>query len=977
MKDGDDGIRPGSASRRLPSFHYHCWPLACLEASTSVSGFGYDGACDQRINRIERQFIDVLPVSIRVAGARFSAETRGFVESHGAKSNTKAQCYDVGRASIRHAQPVEGWSDSMTDRFRDPTPDSDLSARTDTSPLNAREAAAHLGLNERTIRRAIARGDLAATMHAGNYRIALADLLNYHNAANRERRNLAPPNLVALPAFKHDAGPALPRPLTALIGRETEAADLREIIARDDTSLVTLVGPGGVGKTRLAMEVAATTGAFPDGACVVRLAPIRQPDLVTGEIARALGLPGHASRPLADRLAPALHNKRFLLLLDNFEHVLDAAPHVSGLMTAFPQLTVLVTSRSPLRISGERLYSVPSLALDPASAGPARDLASPAAVRLFVERAQAVREDFALTAENAHAVAGICRGLDGLPLAIELAAAHLRSVQPAELLARMDRSLPLLTGGGRDLPPRQQTMRNAIAWSYDLLGDRESALFRRLSAFVGGISLPAALAAAADLAGNDVESLDLIEALIDTSLIRRVTNDGRGTRYLMLETIREYGQELLASHGETRFARDAHAAYFLRLGAWLDPNVLGPGERFDDRLIGIEAELPNLTAALTHLDATGDSSAMLELAGRCAVIWHHRGYLVEGRRWLEHAIEAAPSAPTAAFARAHAGLSLIQWSRGVFPEARDLAILALDSATACRDVELEALSLHMMSLSVVGEGDYQAGREYMLRALALWRELGQSSNEGMAHMVLSSIEYQLGNVTPARRYAVESIELFRRLGHASGSAFGAARLAWFAAADGEIEQARGFYIQALRQWSAIGERWAINAALLGLADIALQRQQPDIAALLLGAVEVRVEAGELVRIVGGNHFHAEVVERVRLAFLPERFDELRAEGRELGPEEMVLLASGIAAISPSGQAASGRLFDLTPREREVLLHIVEGRSNRQIAAALFVSERTVEHHVGHILAKLGVSSRTAAATHAIELGLRRQADPSG
>lgn len=268
----------------------------------------------------------------------------------------------------------------------------------------------------------------------------------------------------------------------------------------------------------------------------------------------------------------------------------------------------------------------------------------------------------------------------------------------------------------------------------------------------------------------------------------------------------------------------------------------------------------------------------------------------------------------------------------------------------------------------------------MLEALALWQRLRLRSNEGMALMVMSSIEYALGYGEAARRFAMESIELFRLLGHASGCAFGTARLAWFAAVDGDVAQAQAFYLDALRDWASIGERWAINAALLGLADIAIQHQQPEPAAILLGAVDVRVESGELVRIVGHHHLYTNVAERVRLALQAERFETLRRQGRDLDLADLIDLATGIApsaTVDPgAGEDAAGPAFTLTPREHQVLLHMVEGMANRQIAATLFVSERTVEHHVQHILGKLGVTSRTAAVSRAIWSGVVGRESPT-
>ncbi len=425
----------------------------------------------------------------------------------------------------------------------------------------------------------------------------------------------------------------LPLQPTALIGREHEVAQVCALLRGSDTRLLTLTGPGGTGKTRLALQVAAEfLDSFADGVYFVALAPIRDPALVIETIAATLGVKEGGDQPLLTLLKRHVREKQILLVLDNFEQVSDAAPLVAELLEAAPRLKALVTSRACLQIYGEAEFPVPPLALpDPRRLPPLERLTQYEAARLFIERARAVKPDFAISDENAPAVAEICVRLDGLPLAIELAAVRIKVLTPAALLARLSRRLHVLTGGARNLPARQQTLRDAIAWSHELLPEVEQALFARLAVFVGGCTLEAVEAVCK--ADDDLVSdpLDTIQALVNNSLVRQEVRGNAEPRLHMLETIREYALEQLVARAEEAMLRSAHASYYLNLAQAAQPLLdTDQQEAWLDRL---DAEHDNLRAALTWALERGDSILAMRLSTALWRFWEMRGYFTEGRRW--------------------------------------------------------------------------------------------------------------------------------------------------------------------------------------------------------------------------------------------------------------------------------------------------------------------------------------------------------
>lgn len=524
----------------------------------------------------------------------------------------------------------------------------------------------------------------------------------------------------------------LPDPPTPILGREQAVTSLVERLNRPGVRLLTLTGPGGVGKTRLALAVAAELAeGFPDGVVFVNLAPIADPDLVAPAVAHALGVHDAGLEPPTARLREFLRGRRLLLVLDNFEHVLDAAPLATDLLGAAPGLRILATSRARLRLSGEHEQAVPPLGLADHGEHATLDAAARSpAVQLFVARAQAVQDAFVLTAENAAAVAAICRRLDGLPLAIELAAARVKVLPPVALLARLDRRLPLLTAGGRDLPARQQTMRDAIAWSYGLLPEPEQRLFRRLAVFVGGCTIEAAEAVANPSGDLGIDPFEGIASLVEASLLRREPGPGPDPRFTMLETVREFGLERLAAAGEFDEAHRRHADRFLALAEHREPTSF-----FYVPVSGLDrlaADHDNLGAAFDWLYRRGAIEACLRLAAACAPYWFARGHLREGAMRLHAALALAGSTPSAARGcalNAAANLAIVM---GEFRASAAFSREALAVWNAVGDPGGRAAALFDLARVAEVELQWDEAADLFDQAASIYRGLGQAYELGRA-----------------------------------------------------------------------------------------------------------------------------------------------------------------------------------------------------------------------------------------------------
>jgi predicted ATPase/class 3 adenylate cyclase len=762
----------------------------------------------------------------------------------------------------------------------------------------------YVGLDVHRVARITAAGHGGQVLLSGTTRMlvdgALPDGTSLRELGEHRLRDLSRPELLSMlvieglpssfpPLKTLDVVPNnLPTQLTSFLGRERELAEASVLLR--DARLLTLTGPGGTGKTRLSLQLAAeATDAFQDGVYFVPLGPISEPGLVLPTMAQALGLPDPRGRAL-EHLTEQLRDKRVLFVLDNFEQVLDAAPAIGELLQGLPGVTVLATSRSPLRVYGEREFPVPPLAVPDPRHLPELDAFSQfASVALFIERAMAVQPGFVVDAANAPAIAEICSRLDGLPLAIELAAARVRVLSPQAIMARLDHRLSLLAGGSRNLPERQQTLRGAIDWSHELLEAADRTAFARFSVFAGGADEEAfaavVLAEWPDAAGPSPDALDALASLLDKSLIRQEMRSDDRSRYRMLETIREYASERLAEMEPASETRLRHAEYFLALAEGVAARIFSEDQR--SCLDTLEAEHDNLRAAIAFAVEQDRADLAMRLLASSWRFWQMRGYLPEGRDRAER-ILAMPDAtehPEARLRALDAAGGIVYW-QGDMEASRSHYQEQGRVARELGDRRAQAEATYNQSMTYALESDANEAERLAAEALAMYRDLGDRAGVGRAQWAyLNALAYR-NDVSEGRPLAEDTVTIFREEGDRFMLAWALYTQALMLTQARELESARASLTEALEIFQETHDLSGYALVLDGFASIEWLAGNRDLAMRIAGAAAA-IQDVSGVGLAARNReyaqfFPAELLEEAPLA-------EAYAEGQNLSLEEAVEL----------------------------------------------------------------------------------------
>ena len=818
----------------------------------------------------------------------------------------------------------------------------------------------------------------------------------------------APPQEQPYDARRHN----LPPRRTSFIGRERDMVEVKRTLSM--TQLMTLTGTGGSGKTRLALEVARDlVGSYPDGVWLVELASLSEPELVAQEVAGALGIREQPSSPLLESLLDSLGDKEMLLILDNCEHLIDAVARLTmALLGSCPRTRMLATSREPLGVPGELIWPVPSLsAPDAQQSLTVEDLEAYESARLFADRASKRHPGFGLTSENARPVAQVCARLEGIPLALELAAARVGILSAEQISDRLGHSLKLLTGGYRTANHRHQTLRATLDWSYELLGEPEQVLFGRLSAFTGGFTLEAAenVGAGGDIEGEDV--LDLLSVLVDKSLMVAEESWESGARYRLLEPVRQYASEKLEESGEAEAAGRRHAEYFLAFAEEAEPELNGP--RQAEWLDRLETEHDNLRAALSSALGRGIDLGP-RMAGALRLFWYTRGYLSEGRTYLE-AVAKSDAIPATLRAKALDGLGWIAEPQGDYERARVAYEESLQLYRSSNDKMGVANTLGDLGSLALDRGDYEQASSLLEESLTLHRELGSKEDiigilDGLSVLASAKGDREqsitffnealilsrgtgnvrrtaatLGNLgittlvhgDPEQAAALleESLALFRDIGDSLNIAIGLMHSALAALTRGDLERVQALCEESLELLQKAEDKQHIADCLEIMAGGAGAQGRAQRAARLWGAAEaLREEIGVLLQPEDRRVLDP-YLEAARSSLGEVAWQVTLSEGRAMTPEQAIeysLTAEEIVSPPPVARR-SGRstatLAPLTPREEEVAVLVSRGLTNRQIASELSISEHTVATHIAKILKRLGLNSRSRLSAWVAERGL--------
>ncbi|HYI25198.1 MAG TPA: LuxR C-terminal-related transcriptional regulator, partial [Thermomicrobiales bacterium] len=756
-----------------------------------------------------------------------------------------------------------------------------------------------------------------------------------------------------------------PAPQTSFVGRESELISIQAALRDPATRILTLTGPGGVGKTRLAIQVAHDLqSAFPGGIAWVDLTPFADPGQVGTAILSSLGIADRPSTSVPERLADLLPDARLLILIDNFEHLMDAASVISGIAAGHHGIAFLITSREPLNLTSERIVTVePFGSTGLGATGP------DPAVELFVTRAQARRASFIPTVRDLETVAAICRRVDGLPLAIELAAARIAHLSPADLLDRLDPRLPMLTGGKRDAPARQQTLRDTIEWSHQMLTQAEKAIFRRLSIFAGGCTIDGA-EAVVNAAGDGLATAGGIAALVDKNLLRVLESDGGPLRFAMLETVREFALAQLAGSPDLRSTKEAHAAWFLDLAERASAHHRTAAERaWLDRL---ESDRANLSTALAWLEHEGDAERFLRLTIALYRFWYYRGPIAEGRTWFDRALDTSADIPPGLKSTALVWSAALARGAGDPEAAVSQLAGALELALGARDEGAIAGTLGLWGIVAMENGETSTAEDLVSASVALARHQPEDSLAGIYRNVsmgcLCLLALNRGDVARAEAVTHEAIALARRRDDPFAIAQHTVNLGAIARERGDLAGATSHYRDALASLAAFGDRnLALPNLLCGIARLGVLRGEPVPAARLLGAAVAMANAVGIAVSPGQGSDLNNATQLLASVLGANQRSHAMSQGHDLGTEGAIDLAHAILDGVATRHAGAPRV--LTPRQTDVLHLIAGGLTDREIADRLSLSPRTIQRHVSGIFDAFDVHTRSAAIAHAYRLGV--------